>query len=82
MDVTKVQLKKNQALFGKCYFAGAFFYITPPHDIGSRDHSSVYDHKGDYLGAIKGWYFDFGNKDVFERVNEDESTRPQTVEYV
>ena len=68
MNVTKVKLAINQALFNKCYFKGKVFYITNPHrDFGSTiDFSKVFDESGELLGKIKGHYFDFGNKKVFE----------------
>lgn len=65
MDVIKVKLKVNQALFGRVYFAGDEFYITPTL---YRKVSYVYNVNGDELGTIDGYWFDFGDKKVFERV--------------
>ena len=71
MDVSKVQLSKDQALFGRCYFVGAVFYITRPYRrFGSTDdRSDLFDESGELLGTFSGNYFDFGDKKVFERVD-------------
>ncbi len=71
MNVTKVELKVNQALFGKCYFAGTVFYVTAPYRRGNsfEDRSDVFSDRGELLGAIEGYYFDFGNKEVFKESN-------------
>jgi hypothetical protein len=70
VNVTKVKLLIDQALFEECYFKGTIFYVTRPYRKGGRteDRSDVFDMGGALIGTILGHYFDFGNKDVFEKV--------------
>lgn len=72
MNVAKVVLLKDQALFDSVYFEGAEFYITAPRRAGgwTREMSDIFDDQGVKLGLIEGHYFDFGNKDVFELVED------------
>ena len=70
MNVTKVKLLVDEALFGRVWFTGSIFYVTEPYRSGSStvDKCDVFNDKGEQVGAIGGYYFDFGNKKVFERV--------------
>ncbi len=72
MNVTKVKLMVDQALFDRCYFKDTVFYVTSPFCRGSRIHSRsyVFDDSGRNIGSISGYYFDFGDKKVFKKVDE------------
>lgn len=78
MDVVKIVLVKDQALFGKIFLEGSEFYITSPYRKGNTtiDTSDIFDGGGmdnEFLGTIEGYYFDFGtgNRTVFDAVKED-----------
>ena len=67
MNVTKIELMVDQSLFGKVYFKGEIFYASSLYrkENRPRDISDIFDKDGDCLGSINGYYFDFGNKEVF-----------------
>ena len=71
MDVTKVVLLKDQALFGRLFLAGSKFYVTQAYRDLNRmtEKSDVFsdDMDGTLLGTIDGHYFDFGDKKVFKK---------------
>nr|AKH46283.1 hypothetical protein [uncultured marine virus] len=70
MEVTKVELSRDQTIFGRCYFAGAIFYITSPYRRTGDfdDKRDVFNDLGDLLGTLYGHYFDFGEKSVFKKI--------------
>ena len=73
MNVTKVRLLVNQALFGKCYFAGTEFFITSPYlkYVKTVNVSDVFDCEGEAIGEIKGSFSDFGDGKVFQRIENN-----------
>tara|TARA_R110000796_G_scaffold214800_1_gene330772 strand:- start:30745 stop:30960 length:216 start_codon:yes stop_codon:yes gene_type:complete len=70
MNVTKVELTVAQSLFGRCFFEGDIFYISDTYSTSdnSRDRCDVFNKEGELQGIIYGWYFDFGNKKVFKKI--------------
>lgn len=74
MDVTKVMLLKNQVLFSKLFFKGACFYVTSPYRTGNStvDYSDVYTPEGVIVGRIRGYWFDFGERKVFQLYKDKE----------
>ncbi len=73
MNVTKVMLLRDQALFNSLYLEGSEFYVTAPyrHGNSTEGRSDVFDDdmEGTLLGTIEGHYFDFGDKGVFAKVD-------------
>lgn len=74
MDVTKVKLLKDQVLFERLWLKGTIFYITAPYRQRNStvDFSDVFLPTGENVGAIRGYFFDYGDKKVFERVKTND----------
>jgi len=77
MEVTKVIITRNYSLFQKMFFEGTVFYITTPYRRGSStiDESDVFDEEGKLLGTIRGHWFDFANKTLFKKVDNESSEK-------
>ena len=71
MNVTKVKTTRNCAMFDKLWLKETVFYITHPYRRGSStvDLSDIF-HGTEHclLGTIRGYWFDYGNKTLFQEV--------------
>lgn len=73
MKVVRLRLKTNQGLFGKVYFAGEIMYSTDQSfrkEGSTKQVSCLYDSNGNQIGIIDGLWYDFDNKQAFERAED------------
>lgn len=75
MEVTKIKITRDYALFNNVYFCGDEFYASSTYrKSGSTiDVSDIYKDSGEFIGEIRGYWFDYANKTLFERT----TTKPE-----
>ena len=69
-EVTRVKTTRDYELFSSVVMSGTVLFIGDLFRETGRtyDICNVFNDKGELLGAIRGNYFDFGNKTLFERL--------------
>lgn len=68
MEVKKVITSRNYEMFDKVWFTGSVFYVTTSlyrEQNSTADRTKVFDEKGELLGSLLGYWFDFAGKDLF-----------------
>jgi len=73
MEVKKVATTRNYEMFDKVWFTGSIFYVTTEtyrEGHSTDDRTKVYDDKGELIGTLRGYWFDFANKDLFICANK------------